>query len=155
LQLPWHYLRARIIEEAFVIFDRWEYTVPANTAEDSAIKVECKISSGLLRGVGVDFPYGCNYLARCRVFLGEKPVLPRSSGSYLAANGRITEARYLNEKVRQDLPVLKWFVWNLDDTFPHTLVLEAEWQSEEEIYEKQTYLSVQDLTLTINRLVGL
>lgn len=134
--------------------DRWEYTIPANTAEADAVRVECKISPGVLKTLMVYFPPGCENLARCRVSIGEKPIAPRSSSNYLAADGQNVDLKHLEEPIREDLPVLNWEVWNIDDTYDHTIWLSAEWTSEAEPYEKTLVRILGDFVGLMKRLIG-
>lgn len=125
--------------------DRWEYTIPANTLEVDRIKVECKISPGLLTKLVVYYPPGCHGLARCRVFLGQKPVAPRTPAHYLAGNGMAITLDNVNEFITENIPVLTWEVWNVDDTYPHTPWMLAEWISEEEPVEHRIYAILKKL----------
>ncbi|MBA7711475.1 hypothetical protein ES703_120438 [subsurface metagenome] len=69
------------------MYDRWEYTIPEDLGEDERRRVKCPITRGFLRSLTIYFPPGCHNLARCRVFVGERPVAPRSAGHYIAAEG--------------------------------------------------------------------
>lgn len=137
------------------MFDRWEYTVPANTAEVDAVKIECKISPGMLTDLVVFFPPGCHGLAKSRVFLGEKPIAPRSAKGYLAADAFAVELHHINELISENLPVLRWELWSPGSSYPHTLWMSAEWISAEEPYEKQTVTVIRDLVDIIKKLTGL
>ena len=115
------------------MFDAWDYTIPASTSEANRIRVSCPISLGLLVELDVDFPSGCFGLARCRVFLGEKPVFPRSSSSHIKGDNNTVRSEYIAERVKGNLPRLTWEVWNLDVTYSHMLTLKAHWITEEEL----------------------
>ena len=123
------------------MFDRWEYTILANTTEANRIPQECKISAGILQNVKIFFPLGTFGLARCRVRLGEKPILPRSHAGYVTGNGTWSEALNQGESTKENLPVLRWELWNLDDTNPHTLAMEASWIAEEEGLAERSLLA--------------
>ena len=133
------------------MYDRWEYTVPANTAEASSIKVECKVSLGTLTDLRVYAPLGCAGLLRCRVFIGEKSVAPRSAKSYLAGEGFIADLRGVNEPISGNLPVLRWELWNLDDTNDHTPWMDAAWVETEESYDKLGYVQLRELATALKR----
>jgi len=137
------------------VFDRWEYTIPANTAEEDAIRVKCPITKGFLRSVVVYFPPGCHGLARCRLFIGERPVAPKSPSNYIAADGMPVHIQYLNEPAWEDIPVINWDVWNVDDTYDHTIWLSAEWLSEEKPYEMQMVHELSDFVSIMKRLMGI
>ena len=137
------------------MFDRWEYTVPANTAEADAVKVECKVSPGVLLSLFMYAPPGCAGLLRSRVFLGERPIAPRSAGSYVAGESLIVDIRNAWEPIKADMPVLNWHLWNLDTVFAHTPWLSAEWISEDEPYEKSISRDIKDLAESLKRVFRL
>lgn len=136
------------------MFDRWEYTIPANTSEENAVRVECKITKGFLRTLMVYFPPGCHGLARCRVFAGERPIAPRSAKNYVAADGMAVYIQYLNEPIQEDIPVLNWDVWNVDDTHDHTIWMSAEWLSEDKPYEMKMAEAVNEFVDIMKKLIG-
>lgn len=136
------------------MFDRWEYTIPANTAEADAVRVTCPITKGFLKSINIYFPPGCWGLARCRIFVGQRPIVPRSSANFIAADSALIPIRYLNEPVQDDIPVLNWDVWNLDQAYPHTIWMSAEWLSEEKPYEMQMAHQMEEFITVINRLLG-
>ena len=115
------------------MFDFWEYTVPKNTAETALIRRECKISPGILTDVRVYFPRGVKSVAKARVYIGEKPVLPRSAKSYVTGDGADVGARDIFEPITGNRPVLTWDVWNTSTKYDHTLQLYATWITEEEL----------------------
>jgi len=134
------------------VFDRWSYSIPANTSEADAISVECKISTGLLTELCMFFPDGCENLARARAFVGEKPVMPRSAKNYIAADGMPIYAKDLNEPITGNIPVINWHVWNLDDTYDHEIWLYAIWMSDEEPYQRATYFALSDFIKLLKKL---
>lgn len=134
------------------MFDQWELTIPANTAETAPEKKECKISIGILTELFVFFPAGCHGLARCRVFLGMKPVAPRSPKHYLAGDDGPIDVKGLIEPIRPNLPVLNWELWNLDETYTHTLWLGATWTPLEESELDQMIEQLKNLNYKIAQL---
>lgn len=135
--------------------DRWEQTIPANTSEANKARVECKLSVGVLTKIMVYFPAGCQGLARCRVFLGAKPVAPRSPGSYLAGEDGAIVLEQMNEFISENRPILDWQLWNVDETYPHTLWMLAEWISEDEPVEERIYVTLKNLLELWQRRLGL
>jgi len=127
------------------VFDRWEYTIPKETAETALIVQQCRISPGTLTGLWLFFPAGCHGLARSRVLLGLKPIMPRSAGNCVAADDMAIVLSQVNEPIKGNLPFLRWELWNVDDTYPHTLWLGAEWISEDEPLSLKTYRATQAL----------
>jgi len=137
------------------VYDRWEYTIPANTAEADAIRVRCPVTKGFLRSLTVYFPPGCQNLARCRVSVGERPVAPRSSSSYIAADAMAVRIQYLNEPIWEDIPVLNWRLWNVDESYPHTVWMSAEWLSEEKPYEMKMAHQLEEFISLMRTIMGL
>lgn len=136
------------------MYDRWEYTIPANTAEADAKRVRCPITKGFLRSLMVYYPPGCMNLARCRIFAGERPVAPRSPANYMAGNGMAVHIRYLNEPIQDDIPVLNWHVWNVDELFDHTIWMSAEWISEEKPYEMKMMHQMDEFIQIMRSVLG-
>lgn len=136
------------------MFDRWEYKIPAKTWKDKAIRVPCLITKGFLKKITISFPPGCQLLARCTVAVGERPIAPRSAGNYIAADGMAVNIDHLNEPVQDDLPVLNWTVWNLDETHDHTIWMGAEWLSEDKPYEMQMARSMDEFIDVMKQLIG-
>ena len=114
------------------MFEQWQYEIGENTAASDFITQECKISPGTIKRMYVYFPYGVEYLARCRVLLGAKPILPRSKAGYITSNGLPVDTGEITEPTKGNEPTLKWELWNLDDLYHHTLTLSCAWVSEEE-----------------------
>jgi len=137
------------------MFDRWEYTVPAGTKEADAIRVECKISPGVLTDLVVFFPPGCHGLVKSKVYLGEKPIAPRSDKQCLAADAFAVELHHVNELISENRPVLNWFLWAPETSYPHTLWMSAEWISADEPYEKRGVRVMEDFVGIFKRLLGL
>jgi hypothetical protein len=134
------------------MFDRWEQTVPAGTSEEERLRVECKISPGLLTDLVVYFPPGCHRLVRSRVFLGEKPVAPRSAKGWLAADGYAVELHRIYELISENRPVLLWELWAPDTEWPHTLWMSAEWISAEVPAEERAVALLEDLSSAARRM---
>lgn len=136
------------------LYDRWEYTIPPNTAEADKVRIPCPITPGFLRSLTVYFPPGCHGLARCRVFVGERPVAPRSGKHFIAANDMAVHIQYLNEPVQEDIPVLNWEVWNLDEAYPHTIWMSAEWISAEKPYEMKMMNQMDEFLSIMRKVLG-
>jgi len=134
------------------VFEQWEYTIDEDTSEASLEKIECKITIGILTDLVVFFPAGCHKLARCRIYLGEKPVAPRSPKLYLAGDDGPIEIHGLLEPIRPNLPVLNWHVWNIDETYKHSLSLRATWTPLEESELEQMIDQLKNLNLNFQQL---
>lgn len=131
------------------MYDQWRYTVAANTAEADAVKVEAKVSPGILTDLRVFMPPGCADLVKSRVFLGQKPIAPRSEGHYLAGEGYVADLHYMREPIREDLPVLNWYIWSNGTRYSHTPIMDAAWLSISEPWEKQMIDEIRELRASI------
>jgi hypothetical protein len=137
------------------VFDFWEYKVPHPRAESALIRRKCPISPGILTDIRVYFPLGVNSVAKARVYIGEKPVLPRSAGSYVTGDGIDVGAIDIFEPITGNLPVLNWDVWNESTKYDHTLQLKATWITEEEMTADRILLTEMLNRLdSINKIIG-
>ena len=135
------------------MFDQWQQTVPANTAEADSLKVKLTISPGILRAIYLYFPAGVQQLAKCRVFLGVKPIVPRSAGRFVTGEDVLIPVTNMTENISENIPELTWELWNEDDTYDHTLWLNAEWITAE---EAETQLSLfQRMTAALETFVNM
>lgn len=134
--------------------DRWEYTIPANTAEADRKIVECPVSCGVLTRLTVYFPPGNYDFGRCRIKLGEKPIAPRSPGGFLTSNGHMIVIEDMEENITENRPVLTWELWNLDETWSHTPWMTAEWVGVDEPYNKTMARTLSDFVSIMKRLIG-
>ena len=114
------------------MFEQWQYTVPASTAEANLVRRELAISKGILKRLEVLMPFGCEFYVKSRVSIGAKPLLPRASKGYVTGNGFPIGTGDIIEPVIDDLPLLMWELWNEDATYSHTITLSAMWFSIEE-----------------------
>lgn len=134
--------------------DRWEHKIPANTSHEDRLTVECPISPGTLTRLCVYFPPGNYDLGRCRIRLGEKPIAPRAPGHYLTSNGHMIILEDMEENITENRSVLVWELWNLDETWPHTPWMTAEWVGVDEPYAKTTAMSIRDLVKYLRGIFG-
>jgi len=58
------------------------------------------------------------------------------------------------ETIKGNRPVLDWVLWNVDDTYPHTLWLGAEWISEDEPIALKTYRLTKDMVSILRAMFG-
>jgi len=135
------------------VFEQWQYNITADTAEADLKRVRLKISSGYITKVSVYFPFGCEHLARCRVFLGLSPLLPRSSKGDIRGNGVLIDTGDIQEPTKGQTPTLTWELWNLDETFAHELTLNVTWLST--LPEESIILEVQNLTKYVRNFIKL
>jgi len=73
----------------------------------------------------------------------------------MASDGQLISIDYLNEPIQDDVPTLKWYVWNEDEVYEHTIWMSAEWLSEEKPYEMQMAEALTDFITVFKRMVGI
>lgn len=135
------------------MFDEWSYTIPANTAETNRIIQNLPISTGVITKVTLYFPFGCENLAYCRVFMGNRPILPRSSRRVMKGNGVLIDTGDIRESTLGQRPRIRWELWNLDETFTHELTLNITWLSS--LPENSIVAEVKALTGSVRDFVKL
>lgn len=134
--------------------DRWEYTIPPRTAEADAIFYECPVSAGTLIRLIIYFPPGNFNLGRCRIKLGEKPIAPRSPAGFLTSDGHMIVIEDMEENITENRPMLTWELWNLDEMYPHTPWMSAEWVGVDEPYNKTMARTLADFVSLMKRMIG-
>jgi len=137
------------------VHDRWEYKIPANTAHEDRVFIECPVSHGVLTRLSVYFPPGNYDLGRCRVRLGEKHIAPRSPSSFLTSNGVLIVLEDMEENITENRPYLIWELWNKDETWPHTPMMTAEWVGVDEPYAKTSAFSIRRLVEQMEEFFGI
>lgn len=111
------------------MFDQWQNDITSPTAETDEDIQKVHISKGVITQVTIYFPFGCENLARCRLSLGAKPLMPRRSKGYINGNGVLVDTGDIREPTRGQNPVLLWHCWNIDETYDHELTLSVTWRS--------------------------
>lgn len=96
------------------------YKILANTSEADAELIDFALTKGVITNLFIHFPPGCHSLARCQFLQGAHQIFPHSTGNYFADDGYTLPLREFY--ILSDSPTsLKWKVWNVDDTYDHTL----------------------------------
>ena len=102
----------------------YDYTalVPANTPETSPMEVELVLAPGIIHRVAVSFPDGAVGLVYVQIFKGFHQVWPTNPDSSFNWNNYTIE--WDDYLPLNDIPFeLKAKLWNLDDTFAHSIDL--------------------------------
>lgn len=138
------------------MFDQWQNDITANTSEADEDIRKIHISRGVITKITIDFPYGCENLARCRLRVGNRPLVPRRNKGYVHGNGVQIDTGEIREPTQGQNPTLYWHCWNVDETHNHELTLSATWRAkmpeDELLTETKTLVSYMKRVFT--RIVG-
>jgi len=93
---------------------------PANTTALLPVEVPARLNKGVITQVSVQIPQGCMGLARAQVWRGGHQLWPTTPGAYFKGDGAIIEWPEDYELADEPLS-LTIRVWNIDDTYNHTL----------------------------------
>lgn len=97
-----------------------DVTAPANTPASAPVEEELVVAKGVVVKVEVQIPSGPMGLTRAQIFRAEHQLWPSNDGAYFKGDGWIISwpenLELLDEPLR-----LTFRVWNLDDTYEHTI----------------------------------
>jgi hypothetical protein len=98
----------------------FDVTSPANTAASAPTEVLARLNKGLVTQVQVQIPPGAVGLARGQVWRGNSQIWPSNPGGYFKGDDLVLT--WDEDYTLADEPLtLRLRVWNIDDTYPHTL----------------------------------
>ncbi len=97
-------------------------TVPANTLEANPARKAIQLTEGRITYWWVGFPPGCADLVRVTVYEFEHQILPRGEDEEIYWNNYVYSIpdSYLLVDEPYEIEVR---AWNLDDSYPHTIVV--------------------------------
>lgn len=96
--------------------------LPANTAKTSPVEVEAKLTHGVVHRLEIEFPAGCAGLAHLAIDRGLHQVWPTNPPGSFASDNHVIAFDEAHEFTTEPY-TLSLRGWNLDDTYPHTLVV--------------------------------
>lgn len=98
----------------------FDVTSPANTPASAPTEVLARLNKGLVTQVQVQIPSGAVGLARGQVWRGNSQIWPSNPGGYFKGDDLVLT--WDEDYTLADEPLtLRLRVWNVDDTYPHTL----------------------------------
>lgn len=97
-----------------------DVTAPANTPATAPEEVELVVVKGVVVKVEVQIPSGPMGLVRAQIFRAGHQLWPSNDGEYFKGDGWIVSWPENYEMADEPLR-LTFRVWNLDDTYEHTL----------------------------------
>lgn len=98
----------------------FDVTAPANTPATAPTEVLARLNKGVITRVSIQIPQGCMGLARAQIWRGGHQLWPIPPGSYFKGDGAFIDWPEDYELTDEPL-VLRLRVWNIDDTYSHTL----------------------------------
>ncbi len=98
----------------------FDVTSPANTPATAPTEVTAQLNKGAVTQVGVQIPSGCMGLARAQIWRGASQIWPSSPEEYFKGDGDVIT--WPEDYLLADEPLFFTLrVWNLDDTYDHTI----------------------------------
>lgn len=93
-----------------------------NSFFTESVKTEVfKITTGELSHVVIFFPFGCQNLVRCKVFLNDIQIIPYNRDEFLVGDNLFLKID-LGIEIDDIANTIKIYQENLDDTFTHTIL---------------------------------
>lgn len=107
------------------MFFEYDITVPAQTAEASALRQDLDLKWGTVRRIAVQFPRGCYGLVHAQIWSGRHQIAPVNELGNIKAEDDVVE--FDTEWDLMEPPYLVTaVVWNDDDSYDHTLTIRIE-----------------------------
>lgn len=96
------------------------FTIEPGNDVDNPVVETIKLASGVLRGVKIHFPVGCNGCARCCVLNDSKQLLPTNSDGFYALDGDSVNAPLWYD-LSVNSNVLYFVGWSYGAEFDHDI----------------------------------
>lgn len=95
-------------------------TTDANTSQNNAETTKILCSRGIIHQIEIEFPPGCSSLCHVQLYAGTEIFLPSRPDMDMSADAHtiVIKEHYFLPNDRSYINVV---VWNLDDTYPHTI----------------------------------
>jgi len=114
-------------------------TVAKATTEDNADTVSIRVGKGICRAVHLIIPPGCSGLVYVQMFYQNIQIFPVPRGTSVRGDG-IQHEFTVEFPIYDEPRVIKMKIWNLDDTYSHTIsgtiTMEEERKGETSTIEK-------------------
>jgi len=100
-----------------MIFE-FDLDIPANTAEKDKIKINMKLTYGILHQIDIMFPTGCAGLVYCHINDQLKQIFPTNEQGKFKGDGVVISGKVYYELYWEPFELQFWG-WNEDDTYDH------------------------------------
>lgn len=104
------------------MFYAFNIPIAANTAAASPVTEDLKLTAGIITWVGIQFPSGCDGFAHCVLQHEGHQWLPTNPDDNFCSSGYVIPIAEHYE-IREDINIVKFVGWNLDDTYDHTVTV--------------------------------
>ena len=125
-------------------------SIPANTAEGSAVVTELKVWKGVIVNIEVKFPLGCAGLAHVQVRLGDHQLVPTNREKSLSGDDATWSAR-THVVLEEETNIIRIIEWNTDTAYDHAPLVAVNVLPQEALYER---LPLRDLIEQMGRLIS-
>jgi len=126
------------------MFSAWDITVPADTAELNPLKQKLKLPFGIITGISIKFPDGCNGMVKVRILRWTFQVIPLSSGEWVTGNGETvpTETSY---ELTETPFELEFQACSPSTSYSHKITVRIEVSPTATISDQQVIANLQDI----------
>jgi len=97
-------------------------STPANTLEADRVKTVLKLTAGIIHQLDILFPTGCAGLLYVALNHGLHQVWPSNDKEYFHTDGDKISFKEFYE-LKSDVNTLDVYTYNLDDTYPHAIII--------------------------------
>lgn len=106
------------------MFFAWDIVVPVNTPETAPTTQTLKLTAGVITGLDVKFPAGCNGLVKVRLFHRDFQLVPLSKGEWVTGNDEVvpTESYF---SLASTPYTLKFVACSPSSDYEHTITVRA------------------------------
>ncbi len=107
------------------MFHAWDITVPANTPLLNPVKQELNLPAGVITGISIKFPSGCNGMVKIRILRWTFQLVPLSSGEWVTGDGETVPTEQ-NYELLETPFMLEFQGCSPSTTYPHTITVRIE-----------------------------
>ena len=97
-------------------------TTPANTPFSNMQRTELKLTAGIIHQIDIVFPTGCAGLAYIAINDGLHQLWPTNPEEFFHTDGETISFEEFY-RLNRDPYILTAYTYNLDDTYPHTIIV--------------------------------
>ena len=107
------------------MFHAWDITVPADTPELAPIKQELNLPAGVITGISIKFPSGCNGMVKIRILRWTFQLVPLSKEEWVTGNDETVPTEQSYELLETPF-MLEFQGCSPDTTYLHRITVRIE-----------------------------